>query len=76
VDSDTAQAYRRLAEALDDITLHRNLLALLPWTVHVDHAFERSQERALRLLSRLPTQRAPLDLRPHVRAGTPRGRGR
>lgn len=60
----------RLKDALDDIEMHFRLLALLPWTVHVDHAAERaelerrsSQERAARLLSRIPTQRAPSDPR-------------
>ncbi len=55
---------RRLAEALEDIEVHYRLLALLPWTVHVDHAAERaeyerraSRERAERLLARIPTQR-------------------
>lgn len=54
---------RRLATALDDIAMHMTLLALLPWTVHVDHQaaraeYERraSRERAARLAS-IPAQR-------------------
>jgi hypothetical protein len=67
-------ALRRLAEALDDVGMHLTLLALLPWTVHVDHRAERaeferraSRERAARLLSRIPTQRIPIDVRRSVR---------
>lgn len=70
----TAKLYDDLARAHRDIELHRNLLALLPWTVHVDHALERAIERAT-LLSRIPTQRQrPLDLRPAAHSGAaPRG---
>lgn len=56
---------RRLAEAFDDIEMHFRLLALMPWTVHVDHRAERveyerrrSRERAEALLARIPTQRS------------------
>ena len=55
-----------LAAALDDIAMHMNLLALLPWTVHVDHRAERaererraSRERAVRLAG-IPSQRRPM----------------
>ena len=70
----TAKLYDALAQAHRDIELHRNLLALLPWTVHVDHQLERAIERAT-LLARIPAQRQrPLDLRPATRPGVaPRG---
>lgn len=64
---DEADLYRQLAKAHDDITLWRNLVALLPYTVHVDHEVERARERITRLLGRIPTQRIPLDLRRSVR---------
>lgn len=58
-----ADVLRQLATALDDIAMHMTLLALLPWTVHVDHQaarveFERraSRERAARLAG-IPVQR-------------------
>lgn len=62
-----ADLYRQLASAHDDITLWRNLVAIMPWTVHVDHEAERSRERAVRLLGRIPLQRTPVDLRPLAR---------
>lgn len=52
-----ADCYRALARAHDDLAMHRTLLALLPWTVHVDHEYERSVARATRLLNRLPAKR-------------------
>jgi hypothetical protein len=54
---------RRLAQAFDDITMWRNFVAIMPWTVHVDHEAERSRERAAKLLGRIPTQRLSLDTR-------------
>lgn len=63
-----ADLYRELASAYDDITLWRNLVALMPWTVHVDHEAVRAHERAVRLLARMPVQRMPVDLRPLTRA--------
>lgn len=54
-----ADAYRRLAEVCDDVTMWRNFVALMPWTVHVNHEHERARERAERILSRIPTQREP-----------------
>lgn len=69
-----ADAYRQLAAAYDDIAMYRNLLALLPYTVPVNHEFERATERAALLLARIPTQRKPLDLRPaHRMHGALRG---
>jgi hypothetical protein len=62
-----ADLYRELAGAHDDIAMWRNLVAIMPWTVHVDHEAVRSQERAARLLARIPTQRMPIDLRPLAR---------
>lgn len=69
-----SEALRQLATALEDITMHMTLLALLPWAVHVDHRAERaeferraSRERAARLLTRIPTQRLPVDVRTRVR---------
>ena len=69
-DPDTEQ---RLAAALDDIAMHMNLLALLPWTVHVDHRAERaeyerraSRARAVRLAS-IPSQRRPMRTELHRR---------
>lgn len=69
-----SEALRQLATALEDITMHMTLLALLPYTVHVDHRAERaeferraSRERASRLLLRIPTQRLPIDVRARVR---------
>jgi hypothetical protein len=54
------EADRLLARAFDDITMFRRLLALMPYTVHVDHdqcrAVERSRERAVKLLSRAPAR--------------------
>lgn len=68
-----ADTLRQLAGALDDIGMHLILLALLPWTVHVDHAAERaeferraSRDRAARLLLRVPAQRLPLGVRRSV----------
>jgi len=56
--------------SVDDLTMHVRLLYLLPYTVHVDHRAERaawerrqSQERATRLLARIPAQRAPSEPR-------------
>lgn len=56
------EADRLLARAFSDIELYRRVLALMPYTVHVDHeqqrARERARERAVRLLScTVPTQR-------------------
>lgn len=59
-----SELYTELAKAHRDLELWRNLVALLPWTVHVDHAAVRSRERALRLMSRIPLPRMPVDLRP------------
>lgn len=58
-----ADAYRQLAAACDEIVMWRNFVALLPYTVHVDHEYERAMGRAARLLARIPTQRAPSDSR-------------
>jgi hypothetical protein len=63
-----AELHRQLANAFDDVTMWRNLVALLPWTVHVDHEARRAHERAMRLLGRIPTQRLPLDLRSTARS--------
>lgn len=70
-----ADCYRELATALDDVAMHMILLALLPWTVHVDHQAERaererraSRERAARLLAQIPTQRLPMRTDLHRRA--------
>jgi hypothetical protein len=49
-------AYRHLADALDEIELWRNLAPLLPFAVHHDH-------RAERIRSRMPTQRPPSEPR-------------
>ena len=70
----TAKLYDDLAQAHRDMVMYRTLLALLPYTVHVDHEYERAMERAA-LLARIPTQRQrPLDLRPVARPGVaPRG---
>jgi hypothetical protein len=58
-------AYRQLADALDEIEFWRNLAPLLPFAVHHDH-------RAERIKSRIPRQRAPSEpLRRAVPTGTP-----
>lgn len=62
-----ADLCRELARAYDDVAMWRNLVALMPWTVHVDHEAVRAHERAVRLLARVPTQRMPVDLRPLAR---------
>lgn len=49
----------QLARALDDLDMWRNLVALLPYTVHRDH-------RAERAASRIPLQRRPVDLWPRL----------
>lgn len=53
----------RLAELRRDVLMWRNLMALLPYAVHVDHEVERaerarrdSRERAARL-AQIPVQR-------------------
>jgi hypothetical protein len=61
--------YAELTTAHRDLALWRNLVALLPWTVHVDHEHERARERARRL-ARIPTQRG---VAPARRLTTPRG---
>jgi hypothetical protein len=48
--------YRLVSTAFDDMTMWRNFVALLPYTVHVDHDRERALERARRLRT-LPRQR-------------------
>lgn len=63
-----ADIYRRLAVALDELELWRNLAPLLPWAVHHDHKAERQEER-LRRLASIPQQRRPVDLWPVPRAG-------
>jgi hypothetical protein len=76
---DEPESLHRLAAALNDVAMHMNLLALLPWTVHVDHAAghaerERAaaQERAARLLTRIPVQRSrEITLPRRTPAGTP-----
>jgi len=52
VHDNSADAYRRLAAALDEMELWRRLAPLLPYAVHYDH-------RAARIASRIPTQRPP-----------------
>jgi len=62
-----ADAYRQLADALDEIELWRNLAPLLPFAVHFDHRAERVQ-------SRIPTQRSPREFvvpRRALPTGTP-----
>jgi hypothetical protein len=82
VADEAAEAYRKLAEAIDDIAMYRNLLALLPYTVHVDREAEwmelarRDAQQRAAALAQIPRQRGPIDLRPRVRAGAPRGRSR
>ena len=46
-----AMCYRLLAEAADDMEMYRNLLALLPWTVHVNRRRLRSGARNFRVPS-------------------------
>lgn len=58
-----SELYRELATAHEDVAMWRNLVALMPWTVHVDHAAERSRMRAIQLLGRIPTPRPTLDRR-------------
>lgn len=53
----SGDAYRRLAAALDELELWRNLAPLLPFAVHHDI-------RAERIAARIPTQRRPVDLYP------------
>ena len=63
-----ADCYRQLAEALDDVQVLINFVALLPYAVRVD----RDAEAAARALARIPTQRRPVDLWPRVApTGTP-----
>jgi hypothetical protein len=58
-------AYRQLADALDEIELWRNLAPLLLFAVHCDHRAERIQ-------SRIPVPRPPSEpLRRAVPTGTP-----
>lgn len=64
-----ADLYRELARAHRDLVMWRNLMALLPYTVHVDHEARRAHERAVALISRIPIQRMPVDLRPLRRVG-------
>ena len=45
-----ADAYRLLADALDEIELWKRLAPLLPFAVHHDHRHERAT-------ARIPTQR-------------------
>jgi hypothetical protein len=47
----SGDAYRRLAEALDEIALWSVLAPLLPFAVHHDHLGER-------IAARIPRQRA------------------
>jgi hypothetical protein len=75
---DEPETLRQLATALEDVVMHLNLLALLPFTVHVDHRLERqeferraSRERAARLLSRIPMPRPPSEAPGRVPAGSP-----
>jgi hypothetical protein len=69
-----AECYRELAGAFDDITMWRNLVALMPYTVHVDHEYQRAMERASRLLAQIPPPRHPIDVRAiRHRLTTPRG---
>jgi hypothetical protein len=49
----------QLARALDDLDMYRNLLVLLPYTVHRDHRAERAN-------SRIPVQRRPAELWPRT----------
>ena len=63
-------ALRQGRPSVDDLTMHLRLLYLLPYTVHVDHQVERAaherraaQERASRLLARIPSQRPSNDPR-------------
>ena len=59
------EAYRQLADALDEIELWRNLAPLLVFAVHCDHRTERA-------LTRIPAQRAPSEpARRAVPTGTP-----
>lgn len=53
-----ADAYRRLAAALEDLELWTRLAPLLPFAVHHDHLAARAAERSRRL-SQIPTQRTP-----------------
>lgn len=66
-----ADAYRRLAAALEDLELYAKILPLLPWAVHHDHAADRMDQR-LRRLASVPQQRRPVDLWPVPRAGQQR----
>jgi hypothetical protein len=68
----------RLAELRRDVLMWRNLMALVPYAVHVDHEAQRaerarqeSRERAARLLARIPTQRNR-EITPPRRMGVPR----
>lgn len=66
-----ADAYRRLAAALEELEIWARLAPLLPFAVHVDHDSRRLEERR-RQLARIPTQRArPVDLWPVPRARRP-----
>lgn len=60
-------ADRLLARAFSDIELYRRLLALMPYTVHVDHAqrraVEHATERATRMFALVPSQRRESALR-------------
>jgi hypothetical protein len=61
----SGDAFRQLADALDEIELWRNLAPLLTFAVHYDHRGER-------IRSRIPLQRPPSEpLRREVPAGTP-----
>lgn len=51
-----AMCYRLLAEAADDMDMYRNLLALLPWTVHVNRRRTRGGARNFRP-PRIPSPR-------------------
>lgn len=71
------EADRLLARAFSDIELYRRLLALMPYTVHVDHdqrrATEHATERATRMFAHVPAQRRENALRAVRRPTTPWG---